>query len=80
MKNVLMVLGMLMVLVVCWLTLREVRMCNERMDELVAKVEQMHDVRVVMAEEAEAEKDEDAKVVPPPTQSLKRKRAKRVRW
>ena len=66
-----------MVLVVCWLTLREVRMCNERMDEIVAKVGQMHDVRVVMAEEAEAEKDEDAKVVPPPTAKPKKEKSKK---
>ena len=77
MRNVLMVLGMLMVLVVCWLTLREVRMCNERMDELVAKVDQMHNVRVVMVEDAEVEKDEDAKVVAPPTAKPKKEKSKK---
>ena len=75
MRNVLMVLGMLMVLVVCWLTLREVRMCNERMDELVAKVDQMHNVRVVMVEDAEVEKD--AKVVAPPTAKPKKEKSKK---
>ena len=53
MKNFLMVGGALLVLVVCWLTLREVKSYQEKMDVLLEKVEALESGRAMSVDNEE---------------------------
>ena len=58
MKNFLMVGGALLVLVVCWLTLREVKSYQEKMDVLLEKVEALESGRAMSVDNEESCEEE----------------------